>query len=101
MQLIARDRDGRAIGFASLFWTWSTSRAGRLGIMNDLFVAPEARGSGAADALIHACADECRDRGAVRLIWQTAKDNDRAQKVYERVGGIRSEWLDYELPIGG
>jgi hypothetical protein len=36
-------------------------------------------------------------RGATSLGWQTAKDNLRAQKVYERVGGRRQEWLDYSL----
>ena len=34
---------------------------------------------------------------ARRLGWQTAKDNHRAQAVYERVGGRREEWLDYSL----
>ena len=46
MQLIARDESGRAIGFATIFWTWSTTRAARIGVMNDLFVAPGGRGSG-------------------------------------------------------
>jgi GNAT superfamily N-acetyltransferase len=98
VQLIARDDAGRAIGFATIFWTWSTNAAARVGTMNDLYVAPEARGSGAADALIRACVERCRERGAVRLEWQTALDNHRAQAVYERVGGKRDQWLDYSLP---
>lgn len=44
VQVLARDSDGRAIGFATLFWTWSTLGATRVGVMNDLFVAPAARG---------------------------------------------------------
>jgi GNAT superfamily N-acetyltransferase len=95
LQLIARDADRRAIGFATIFWTWSTSSAARIGTMNDLYVAPEARGTGAADALIRACVDRCRARGAIRLEWQTALDNHRAQAVYERVGGTREQWYDY------
>ena len=101
VQLIARDLRGRAIGFATVFWTWSTLSARRLGVMNDLFVAAHARGSGVAEALIDRCRMRCRARGVPRLAWQTAKDNVRAQKVYERVGGERSEWLDYELPTEG
>jgi GNAT superfamily N-acetyltransferase len=97
VQLVARDDAGRAIGFATVFWTWSTNAAARVGTMNDLYVAPEARGSGAADALIRACVERCRERGAVRLEWQTALDNHRAQAVYERVGGKRDQWLDYSL----
>jgi GNAT superfamily N-acetyltransferase len=99
VQLLARDDGtGRAVGFATIFWTWSTSSAARIGTMNDLFVAPEARGSGAAEALITACVERCRERGAVRLEWQTAPDNRRAQAVYERVGGKREEWISYSLP---
>lgn len=98
VQLLARDDEtGAAIGFATVFWTWSTLNAARLGVMNDLFVAEAGRGTGVADALIAACRVEARTHGAVWLGWQTAKDNHRAQKVYERVGAERSEWLDYGL----
>jgi GNAT superfamily N-acetyltransferase len=99
VQFIARDPGGRPVGFASIFWTWSTNSAARVGTMNDLFVTPEARGSGVAEALIEACVERCRARGAIRLEWQTALDNKRAQAVYERVGGKREQWLDYSLPI--
>jgi GNAT superfamily N-acetyltransferase len=99
VQLVARDAGGRAIGFATVFWSWSTLSASRLGVMNDLFVEAGARGSGAADALIHACGERCREHGATTLGWQTAKDNARAQAVYERVGAKREEWLDYSLEL--
>lgn len=99
VQLLARDRDGRAIGFATVFWSWSTTSAQRIGVMNDLFVAPEGRGSGAAEALIEACRSECAEHGADKLTWQTALDNTRAQKVYDRVGATKEQWLDYWLPV--
>jgi GNAT superfamily N-acetyltransferase len=99
VQLLARDDgSGQAVGFATIFWTWSTSSAARIGTMNDLYVAPAARGSGAAEALIEACVERCRRRGAVRLEWQTAPDNRRAQAVYDRLGGRREGWVDYWLP---
>jgi GNAT superfamily N-acetyltransferase len=99
LQLIARQPDGRAVGFATIYWTWQTLNAARLGVMNDLFVADAARGTGLADRLIAACRERAASHGARELAWQTAKDNHRAQKVYERVGGRRSEWLDYSLPV--
>jgi GNAT superfamily N-acetyltransferase len=99
VQLLAREDDGRAIGFATVYWSWATTSAERIGVMNDLFVAPEARGSGAAEALIEACRTECAAHGAAKLTWQTATDNERAQKVYERVGATREQWLDYWLPV--
>jgi GNAT superfamily N-acetyltransferase len=98
-QLIARDEHGAAVGFATVFWTWSTTTARRIGVMNDLFVAPEARGSGLADRLIEACIERCAARGATRLEWQTARDNHRAQTVYDRVGATREHWLDYGIEI--
>jgi GNAT superfamily N-acetyltransferase len=98
-QLLARDDVGRATGFATVYWSWSTLSAARIAIMNDLFVVPDARGTSVAEALI----DECRRRaghgGATSLAWQTAKDNVRAQRLYERVGGRRAEWFDYSLDI--
>jgi GNAT superfamily N-acetyltransferase len=99
VQLIARDPEGGAVGFATIFWTWTTLAAGRIGVMNDLYVSPAARGTGVADELIKACLDECRLHGAGSLDWQTAKDNERAQRVYDRVGATRSEWIDYSLPV--
>ena len=99
MQLIARDEDGTAVGFATVFWSWNTLIAARIGVMNDLYVAPPARGTGIADELIHACAEECRRHRARSLDWETAKDNERAQRVYDRVGAHRSEWVEYSLPV--
>jgi GNAT superfamily N-acetyltransferase len=98
VQLLARS-DGIAAGFATLYWTWATTIAARIGVMNDLFVVPAARGTGAADALIRACADECRQHGAAELTWQTAPDNARAQGVYDRIGATRSQWVDYSLNV--
>jgi GNAT superfamily N-acetyltransferase len=99
-QLIARDEEGRASGFATIFWTWTTLSAARIGVMNDLFVTERARGTGVAEALIAACAERCREYGAVSLDWTTARDNHRAQRLYERVGARRDErWVDYSLDV--
>jgi len=100
MLLVARDGDGVAIGFATVGWKWSSLRAARIAVMEDLFLAPEARGQGAGDALIRACADRAREHGAPVLSWITALDNHRAQAVYERVGASGDAWLEYELELG-
>lgn len=99
MQLLARGTDGTAAGFATVFWSYDTSDACRIGIMNDLFVAPAARGTGLADALIDACADLCLERDVPRLEWVTGAENLRAQAVYDRVGGRREPWQSYSLPV--
>ena len=82
VQLLARDDGGRAVGFATIFWSWATTSAERIGVMNDLFVAEAARGGGLAERLIAACRERCAEHGTRELAWQTAKDNHRAQKVY-------------------
>ncbi len=96
-QLIARDDGGRAVGFATVYWSWSTLAAARTAIMNDLFVHPDARGTGLAEALVEACRVRSGRSGAVSMGWQTRKDNARAQRLYERVGATRAEWVDYSL----
>ena len=96
-QLIARDDGGRAIGFATVFWSRSTLAAARTAIMNDLFVHPDARGTGLAEALIEECRLRAGRGGAVSMGWQTGRDNARAQRVYERLGAARAEWIDYSV----
>jgi GNAT superfamily N-acetyltransferase len=99
MQLIARSDGGQAVGFATVYWSWDTLIAARVGIMHDLFVIPPARGTGIADLLIALCVEECRRHGAAKLGWQTAPDNARARRVYERVGATKDEWVDYWLSV--
>jgi GNAT superfamily N-acetyltransferase len=98
-QLIARDDEGEALGFATLYMSWNTLRGDRFGIMHDLFVRPEHRGRGVADELIAACRRATRERGGGILSWQTAPSNHRAQRVYERVGAKREQWIDYWMDV--
>lgn len=99
VQLIARDAQAEAVAFATVFWSWSTLSASRIGVMHDLYVNPDARGLGLAERLIEACLDRCEARGAARLEWQTAPENLRAQAVYDRVGGVREGWLNFAIPL--
>jgi GNAT superfamily N-acetyltransferase len=98
VQLLARN-ERRGVGFATIFWSWATTGAERIGVMNDLFVAPEARSSGVAEALIEACRAQCAGRGVGKLTWQTAPGNAAAIKVYDRVGATREHWVDYWLAV--
>jgi GNAT superfamily N-acetyltransferase len=100
VQLIARASEtGAPTGFATLYWTFSTLAALPIGLMNDLYVDPAARGSGVGAALIEACGAECAARGVHILEWETAPDNIRAQALYDRTGAERSEWLAYTLAV--
>ncbi|HKP44225.1 GNAT family N-acetyltransferase [Mycobacterium sp.] len=96
-QLIARDSHGTPVGFATIYWTWQTLHAARVGVLNDLFVVPASRGSGTGRALIERSLEFCRERGAEKLAWETAPDNAAAQRLYDGIGAQKSTWLTYEL----
>ena len=99
VQLIARDEHGTAVGFATIYWSFSTLSACPIGVMNDLYVDAAARGRGLGAALIRACEAECAAHSAGLLEWETAPENRRAQSVYDRFGAQRSEWIAYSLPV--
>jgi GNAT superfamily N-acetyltransferase len=94
----ARD-DGEIVGFACLYWHFSSLAAAETVLMNDLFVVEGARGRGVGRALIEASASVARERGAGSLEWATAPDNATAQRLYDSTGAERSEWIEYELRL--
>jgi GNAT superfamily N-acetyltransferase len=69
------------------------------GFLDDLFVAPAARGSGTAQALIEAVANEGRARGWSVIRWITAEDNARARKIYDRLAS-ETAWVTYDIRLG-
>ncbi|MEP6716413.1 MAG: GNAT family N-acetyltransferase [Terriglobia bacterium] len=90
--------DSTPIGFTQLYPSFSSVRMARIFILNDLFVVPDARRSGAASALLHAAAEHARDLGAVRLALSTEVTNTAAQSLYEKSGWKRdSEFHHYQL----
>lgn len=90
---------GRAVGYATVDWKWSMLKAARIGYLEDLFVDPDNRGRGIADALIQACADRCRELGMPAMEWLTAPDNKRAQNVYDRTGATPETFVEYDLEL--
>jgi GNAT superfamily N-acetyltransferase len=97
--LLGAWEEDRLVGFATIYWTHSSTRAADVALMNDLFVAPAGRGKGVGRALIEGCVAAARDRGCAHLEWYTATDNVTAQRLYERTGAERSAWFAYEIPL--
>lgn len=90
--------DGALVGFATLYWFFSSTKAADAVLMNDLFVRADVRGGGIGRALIASALDEARKRGAAHLEWLTAPDNAVAQRLYDSVPGAgRSTWIAYEI----
>lgn len=74
------------VGFTQLYPIFSSVGMKSAWLLNDLFVAEDARGSGAADALLSAAQQMGANTASRWLLLQTAITNHRAQKVYERNG---------------
>jgi GNAT superfamily N-acetyltransferase len=88
---------GRLLGITHfLFHTGIWAR--KACYLEDLFVAPDARGQGVARALIEAVADRARAEGAGRLYWLTQEHNATARALYDRVARY-SGFLEYEYPL--
>ena len=93
-------QDGDAIGFTQLYPSFSSASMARIFILNDLFVAPDARGRGVGSALLDATARYGRRVGAIRLALSTELSNTTAQAVYEKMGWQRDNvFCVYQLPL--
>jgi GNAT superfamily N-acetyltransferase len=97
--LIGARAEGRFLGFACLYWHFSSTLAAETVLMNDLYVEPDTRGKGIGRKLIEASREVARERGAAHLEWATAPDNHTAQRLYDSTGAERSEWVEYELGL--
>jgi GNAT superfamily N-acetyltransferase len=68
------------------------------GHLDDLFVEPDARGTGAVDALFTALRDVARQRGWAKIRWITADDYHRARSMHDRIAE-RTMWVVYDMPV--
>jgi GNAT superfamily N-acetyltransferase len=95
---VAVDGTGQVVGFALWHLTFSTWR-GRPGIwLEDLFVRPEARGSGMGKALLQELARICVARGYPRLAWWVLDWNEPSIGFYRALGAVpQDEWTTFRL----
>jgi len=86
--------DGAPVGFALWFYNFSTF-VGRHGIyLEDLFVRPQARGSGAGKALLANLARRCVDENLGRLEWAVLDWNAPSIAFYDSLGAAAmDEWI--------
>jgi GNAT superfamily N-acetyltransferase len=95
---VAEDDTGAVVGFALWHLTFSTWR-GSAGIwLEDLFVRPEARGSGLGKALLQELARICVQRGYPRLAWWVLDWNAPSIGFYQALGAVaQDEWTTFRL----
>jgi ribosomal protein S18 acetylase RimI-like enzyme len=96
--------NGRALGFTQLYPSFSSVSLRPIWILNDLFVAGDARRRGIGAQLLLAAREHALKTGAARLVLATAITNKTAQALYERDGWRRDTAFlhyEYELPKDG
>ncbi|WP_313623090.1 GNAT family N-acetyltransferase [Achromobacter sp.] len=90
--------DGKAIGYAVYFYSYSTW-LGKNGIyLEDLYVTPEHRGIGAGRDLLRRLAQEAVENGCGRLEWSVLDWNQPAIDFYQSIGALpQDEWVRYRM----
>ena len=83
--------DGGIVGFTQLYPLFSSVSLKRLWLLNDLFVAPDARKSGAGRALLERAERWARETGAKGLTLSTEVTNLAAQRLYEACGWTKDD----------
>ncbi|AXI46748.1 GNAT family N-acetyltransferase [Sulfitobacter sp. SK012] len=95
---LVADMDGTLIGLTHYRPFASPLRAITNCFLDDLFVDPAARGSGAAQALIDGVTEVAQTRGWGVVRWITAEDNYRARGLYDRTA-TRTPWVTYDIKL--
>ncbi|MEH3054721.1 MAG: GNAT family N-acetyltransferase [Patulibacter minatonensis] len=93
------EQDGRIVGFTHAMLHASTWHAGPACYLEDLFVAPDARGGGVGRALIDAVTDWARKAGAPGVHWITQTENAAARRLYDALAELQP-FVRYERPTG-
>jgi ribosomal protein S18 acetylase RimI-like enzyme len=91
------------VGFTQLYPTYSSVRAVKNWILNDLFVAEEHRRKGIGESLIQAALHFAAVEGCAYVQLETAVTNTGAQQLYEAIGFIKqepeTEYLTYRMSV--
>lgn len=93
-QFIYRE-NGDVVGFATVYFSFTSTITAKVAVLNDLYTLPNYRGKGIGRQLIEHCRGYAANNGAVRLQWVTAPDNEQAQKLYDSMNTSKSTWHFY------
>ena len=83
--------DGAPVGMALFFHNFSTWTGWRGLYLEDLYVTPEARGTGTGTALLKRLARIAKERGCARFEWSVLTWNDPAIRFYQSLGAVSME----------
>ena len=97
---IAAGHGGQVVGFANCVVHENTWELQAVCYLEDLYVAPAARGQGAGRALIEWLRNAMRAEGWARLYWMTHKDNVMARDLYDQFTQA-DDFVRYVVRPGG
>ncbi|QNB15419.1 GNAT family N-acetyltransferase [Paraburkholderia tropica] len=90
--------DGRAVGYAVYFFSYSTWQAKSGLYLEDLYVSPDARGQGAGKRLLQHLAGIAVENGCGRFEWSVLDWNTPAIEFYQSLGAKpQAEWIRYRV----
>lgn len=88
---LAKDKDGRPVGFVQLYPIFSSVGMKRKWLLNDLFVAEEYRRHGVGKALMNQAKEFAVETNTAGILLETSKDNVNAQALYESEGYAKED----------
>jgi len=98
-EAILAEEEGKAVGYAIIFETYSSFAALPVLYLEDLFVLPAFRKQKIGLELFRALVREARRRGCCRIEWVVLSWNEPAISFYKRIGAVRlDEWETFRLP---
>ena len=95
--LIAHDEDYNGVGIIHVRACPRPLSGCNIGFVDDMFVTPDARGTGAADAMVERLQALARQRGWPALRWLTQEHNQRGRAFYDRYAGGPTDFILYHL----
>ncbi|WP_019557421.1 GNAT family N-acetyltransferase [Thiomicrorhabdus arctica] len=93
-QFIFRE-SGSVVGFATVYFSFTSTLAAKVAVLSDLYTLPSHRGKGVGKKLLEHCRGYAAEKGAARLQWVTAPDNEQAQTLYDSLNTAKSTWQFY------
>ena len=88
--------EGKLIGFMHFREMPSPLRGSLVGFLDDLYIHPDFRGSGAVQLLFKELKSIAKENNWPYVRWITGSDNYRARKVYDKLSGV-IDFVTYQM----